>query len=262
MPSLAVSSVEVPRGATCDAFVRLTSEDPVQAFSLGVAHDPAVAELAGIDYEGCATLEALNGGAGPQFFSVDIDAGTAGCGGAAAAGGTVYSIASIDQTAEHVIPPGADEPIVRLTYRATAGAAVGSSSPLELVGCLGDRKPWALVLAIDLVSVAPRTTDGLLVVTEPRDWFRRGDANRDGRCDISDAVVTLAHLFGDDAIVEACRDAADANDDGKLDIADAVATLAFLFGGGSPLPPPFEECGNDPTADELECREYAPCENS
>ena len=48
-----------------------------------------------------------------------------------------------------------------------------------------------------------------------------------------------------------CQDAADANDDGNIDIADAVAALSFLFGGAS-LPEPIN-CGEDPTADSLDC---------
>jgi len=82
--------------------------------------------------------------------------------------------------------------------------------------------------------------------------FRRGDSNVDGRVDLSDAVRSLDFLFGSSER-PGCIDAADANDDGLLDISDAVYTLGFLFLGGDELPPPSSRCGEDPTADSLDC---------
>ena len=96
--------------------------------------------------------------------------------------------------------------------------------------------------------------------------FRRGDSNADGAVDIADAICALGYLFGavDDVCkqkISLCRDSADANDDGTVDIADAVTVLVHLFGAGGPLPDPFAFCGEDPTADGLDCTVYeAPCE--
>jgi PKD repeat protein len=84
--------------------------------------------------------------------------------------------------------------------------------------------------------------------------FRRGDANADGKVDISDAIAILGYLFGG-GDGPACLDAADANDDGKVDISDAIYLLAHLFLGGPapPAPGPIA-CGGDPTDDNLpEC---------
>jgi pimeloyl-ACP methyl ester carboxylesterase len=91
--------------------------------------------------------------------------------------------------------------------------------------------------------------------------FRRGDANGDGRMDISDAARTLVVLFVDPAARLACEDAADSNDDGRIDIADASFSLNYLFSGGpAPAPPGPERCGADPSADELaECAADAGC---
>ncbi|MBI4605053.1 MAG: c-type cytochrome [Planctomycetes bacterium] len=83
--------------------------------------------------------------------------------------------------------------------------------------------------------------------------FLRGDANDDGRADISDAVFVLGFLFLS-ADAPPCRSAADSNDDGKLDISDAVSLLGFLFLGDPQPPAPFPEQGIDPTPD-LGCRE-------
>ncbi|MFN0138249.1 MAG: LamG-like jellyroll fold domain-containing protein [Phycisphaerae bacterium] len=96
-------------------------------------------------------------------------------------------------------------------------------------------------------------------VVEP--LFRRGDCNSDGGQDISDAITQLSFLFppvGGSPVLT-CLDACDANDDGALDIADAIATLSSLFGAATtPLPPPYPNCGFDPSADPLACS-ATPC---
>lgn len=81
--------------------------------------------------------------------------------------------------------------------------------------------------------------------------FLRGDANGDGTLNVADSVRTLGMLFG--PLLLPCRDAADANDDGAVDISDAVFSLSRLFLGDAPPPPPFPECGPDPTRDALDC---------
>ena len=43
-----------------------------------------------------------------------------------------------------------------------------------------------------------------------------------------------------------------------FDISDAAALLSYLFGGLGELPDPFDECGSDPTDNELGCEEYLP----
>jgi hypothetical protein len=83
--------------------------------------------------------------------------------------------------------------------------------------------------------------------------FIRGDSNRSGGVDLSDAVATLNYLFlGTSAL--ACKDAADADDSGRLELTDAVYLLAHLFLGKAEPPPPFPTPGPDPTGDSLSCR--------
>ena len=53
-------------------------------------------------------------------------------------------------------------------------------------------------------------------------------------------------------------ESADANDDGRVNLSDAIVTLLHLFGGRT-LPPPFGDCGVDPTTDDLDCREFPGC---
>ena len=68
---------------------------------------------------------------------------------------------------------------------------------------------------------------------EGRPAFVRGDANRDGAVDISDAVTVLFHLFRGESSIE-CEDHADADDNGRLELTDAVYRLDFLFRSGAP----------------------------
>jgi hypothetical protein len=92
----------------------------------------------------------------------------------------------------------------------------------------------------------------------PPGSFRRGDADENGKTELTDAVALLRHLFqGADA---PCEDASDADDDGGLGLTDAVVILRWLFQGEPPPPAPGPlDCGEDPTADGLrgcsaECR--------
>ena len=81
--------------------------------------------------------------------------------------------------------------------------------------------------------------------------FIRGDVNRDGAVNVSDAVRLLRHLFAQAPL--SCADAADVDDDGRVDLADATALLGYLFTGGGPPAPPFPVAGADSTPDDLGC---------
>ncbi len=90
--------------------------------------------------------------------------------------------------------------------------------------------------------------------------FERGDCNRDGTCNIADAIFLLGFLFpnGLPSDVSGCQDACDSNDDGQINIADAITELSALFGATTvPLPAPTA-CGADPTMDGLDCP-MSPC---
>src|SRR5262245_17514076 len=80
--------------------------------------------------------------------------------------------------------------------------------------------------------------------------FLRGDANRDGTVDISDAIFMLTYLFLGGA-KPTCEDALDADDSGLLELTDAVYLLSHVFLGATAPPPPYPEPGLDRTADQL-----------
>ncbi len=75
--------------------------------------------------------------------------------------------------------------------------------------------------------------------------YTRGDANCDGRVDLSDSVSTLGALFQGLGPV-CCAAAADADGDLTADISDPIYLPNHLFAGGPPLPEPFPRCGSTP----------------
>jgi hypothetical protein len=81
--------------------------------------------------------------------------------------------------------------------------------------------------------------------------FIRGDANRDLRVDVSDAILILLHLFHGEPL--SCGDAADVDDGESLALTDAIRTLDFLFRGGPAPVAPFPGAGFDPTGTALSC---------
>jgi len=91
--------------------------------------------------------------------------------------------------------------------------------------------------------------------------FVRGDANQDYQVDETDAYFIMDYLLGGGPSPE-CMDAADADDSGTVDISDATFILNYKFLGTAPPPPPFPDCGPDPTDDSLACDKYDLCPDS
>lgn len=90
--------------------------------------------------------------------------------------------------------------------------------------------------------------------------FRRGDASENGTLNISDPIAILALLFLGDP-PPTCLATTDANDDARTNVSDPIWLFSFLFLGTSPPPPPpWPECGLDPTVPViLECAAYSIC---
>jgi Tol biopolymer transport system component/pimeloyl-ACP methyl ester carboxylesterase len=120
--------------------------------------------------------------------------------------------------------------------------------------------------ALDLRDILAGTSEdadqnGIPDECEGSRLFHRGDADENGRLELTDAIRILGFLFLGGP-TPSCFDAADSDDNGRLELTDAIRVLGFLFLGAVPpaLPgPPSEPCGTDPTADELDCGAYAPC---
>ncbi|MBI4602132.1 MAG: hypothetical protein HY721_09250 [Planctomycetes bacterium] len=113
--------------------------------------------------------------------------------------------------------------------------------------------PRTAFWAIDDVAV---TVDG--GITAPK--FHRGDADDNGRLELTDAIRILGFLFLGGA-APTCQDAADADDNAQLQLTDAIRVLGYLFLGGlppAPPGPPGGECGPD-AGGELGCDSYNNC---
>lgn len=104
-----------------------------------------------------------------------------------------------------------------------------------------------------------------LLVFKEQVLFHRGDADRNGDLDLTDAIFVLEYLFLGKR-VPVCMEAADADNDGSVDITDAIITLLYLFLGEAPPAspgPPGRECGPDPdppgATGDLGCTSYDGC---
>ncbi len=96
-------------------------------------------------------------------------------------------------------------------------------------------------------------SDAINVTSSADPQFIRGDANRDGRVELTDAVAVLFHLFA--GLTIDCRDAADCDNSEAIEITDAIILLEHLFRGGAAPAAPYPTKGADPDgAGPLECR--------
>lgn len=85
-------------------------------------------------------------------------------------------------------------------------------------------------------------------------WFERGDVDRSGTLNITDAVAILGFLFAAPSPRAFCADSADVDDDGRVAVTDAIRLLQHLYRGGPPPEQPrLGHPGPDPTPDELGC---------
>ena len=88
--------------------------------------------------------------------------------------------------------------------------------------------------------------------------FLRGDVNSDRSIELTDAIFTLNYLFVGGRI-PTCLDAADVNDNASVELTDAIFLLNYLFIGGRVPAAPFPECGEDASADDIDCRQPPEC---
>ena len=88
--------------------------------------------------------------------------------------------------------------------------------------------------------------------------FLRGDVNSDQNIELTDAIFTLNYLFVGGRI-PTCLDAADVNDNASVELTDAIFLLNYLFIGGRLPAAPFPGCGEDPSADDIDCQQPPEC---
>lgn len=141
---------------------------------------------------------------------------------------------------------------VELTFQELMPTVVSEPlSNLVLVGSLGNLPINTLDFDPDLIINVS--------VDDSTPLFVRGDCSANGTLNIQDAVLQLNYLFSGTSI--SCQDACDVNDDGSLDLVDPMFELLFIMGIGGTPPLPFEECGIDPTNDQLNCNSFPGCQS-
>ena len=89
---------------------------------------------------------------------------------------------------------------------------------------------------VGLLHIGTLTTVAAFIPFPEEIIFRRGDANMDGRVDMTDAVFVTQYLFLG-GCEPPCMNQADANNDGVVDVSDSIHLLSWLFTDGAE--PPF-----------------------
>ena len=124
-------------------------------------------------------------------------------------------------------------------------------------GLRGSGQPVNNVLTIESTSVSPIHLISLEARrVGPGGSFVRGDANDDGRVDLSDAIWIINYLVRGGPPT-ACRRAVDVNDDGRHDLSDPIYLVQYRFLGGAVIPSPYPDCGKDRRQTDSNCPEGA-----
>ena len=184
-------------------------------------------------------LAALNGGAGPDTFLVDL----------APAGGAGFTLAiEFDVAGTVLVPIGPDAvDLATVTYETDAAALAGTSiagiAELDYVDNVLGAPPVQNVIDFGPILFVVFTIDNEINLF-PSQPFVRGDVNGDGILDpLADAPFLLAYGLTGGA-TPPCLRAADADgENGVIALIDAIYILNFGFTGGPPPPPPFPACG-------------------
>jgi len=147
-------------------------------------------------------------------------------------------------------------------WRTSDGEAIGEGTRIDVTGL----PPGRHEIVFEATDSEGNTSSTSVEVTVGEEEtvggaFLRGDSDSSGAVDFTDPVHTLKVILLGQGEHE-CDDAADSDDDGILGINDAITTLSFLFLGNVEIPAPgIQECGQDPTEDELSCEKHSPCVN-
>lgn len=211
--------------------VKLYSEEiPVQGWSFALCHTAQAAEV--IEMRAAPELEEIVRGEPPEFVLND----TAPADPFVAVRQAVIFGSGLDPITLGPFPEGL--PVLGIRYR------VLQEDNLKFCDSVGNIGFDNHVM-VDGIGYIPQTRLGAKLVRGALgSRFLRGDADLDGRLNMTDAVVILMTLFLGRAPLP-CLDAADANDVGRVDISDPIFILRYLFLGGPEPPSPYPEPGED-----------------
>ncbi|MEM7260467.1 MAG: dockerin type I repeat-containing protein [Planctomycetota bacterium] len=225
-----------PDATVCDAFsnpVQILDEagtNETQGFSMAMIFDETVLDVTGI--APAPALQALNGGAGPDFFGDNLfpNGWTV---------GVVYAFVG----GQSILFDTSTDAIIA-DYTVDAGVADGSTTTIDCTELLGS-PPVANVVVVGGASLPVNCEAGTITVDCP-DFaiFLRGDCNTDGLVDIADGIWILNELFLSGSATT-CVAACDANFDGVVDASDATYIFNYRFLDGDAPSAPFPACGGD-----------------
>lgn len=242
-PAIVESGSTFPVGVLLD----IESGAPmVSGLSLGVCHDAL--HLAPLSAQPGPVLATAKNGTPVDFVDLQTDPTL----------GFTFGLIICFTGCATIAGPQANLVLATVEYQAVgAGGALTTLDYCDTVAIGGNPVPTSIVTTSASQSI-PITDAGEITIFATN--FMRGDCDNDGLMTISDAIQLLSQLFQGGALQLACADACEVNDDGGLNIADPIAVLQYLFVGGLPPPPPFPDCGVDPTPDAFGCdTQSAPC---
>ncbi|NCG55422.1 MAG: hypothetical protein GWP35_00805 [Proteobacteria bacterium] len=244
------ASVEQASSAAADVF--LNAPLPYYGFSLGMTHDGS--QLAIAEVTAGSSLSALNGGAGPEYLLVDTDP-------VGADGLVVACLASISD-ALTTLPAGTEEQLMTVTYNALALSTPGITNinfSEDLIPAAGSPATPIVISLGSTAAIVSSSGDSIEITPAPLGTpFKRGDFDGNGGVNLADPINMLQYLFSNGP-EPSCLKIIDIDDSGVIQLNDPVLMLSYLFSGGAAPEAPFEECGIDPTDDDIPCDSYAAC---
>ena len=99
------------------------------------------------------------------------------------------------------------------------------------------------VMLATIVCLFPTALTALIYDDGDLELLRRGDADSDGRVDLTDIAVIANWLYSVGP-EPPCLNQADVNNDGRVDLSDAIFLAKWLYAAGDPPPPPLYHAGS------------------
>ena len=243
--------IETGEGAA-GLFLRI-EEDPdhvdypsdTQGFSVSLSYDSTYLEAMSVNPSG--PLTEINDGEGPDFFEADLDV----------TDGLVLGVI-YETFLEVTVVFENQEQVAVIDFETVPDELidddVGVTTTLAFEDGLSD-PPVSNRINVDLEELTVETVDASIILEPRSGLFLRGDC--DGSGDVF-AIIDVLYLllFGfAGGPAPPCMKAADTNDNGDVfAIIDGLYLLQWQFTGGQDPPAPGpEECGTDPTDDDLTC---------
>ena len=230
------SSLRVP--------IKASVLEDIEGLTLSVRADPPVLDLVGIDFDGTvldprrrtgAWFHSFTDRSGDGFVASTLVFDVIG------SGSRLGLLSEVDVAHLEFAVPEDVEPGTVVDVRFETTPTADGLPPIDNELVRGGR-----------VVPGPLFCGFTVHVEEPAEVFVRGDADRNGRIEFSDATSVLSYLFRGGPEPE-CPDAADADDNGHVELNDALLVLRYLF-RGERSPDPYLVPGLDETDDdELTC---------